>query len=159
MILNKTCTLVIPTSPTPRATCTHCVRTRRTRENKRTTPFSLLVVAHSALGTHHYISTRTMMMNRTASVSSIKIHKTIKVVIVGDGAVGKTALLIYYTSKSFPSEYVPTVFDNYSCIEMFDQKPVSIVLWDTAGQEDYDKLRPLSYPQTDVFFGVLLNCF
>jgi len=91
------------------------------------------------------------MLNRAPSTAAIKIHKTIKVVIVGDGAVGKTALLIYYTTKSFPHEYVPTVFDNFSCIEMFEQKPVSIVLWDTAGQEDYDKLRPLSYPQTDVF--------
>jgi len=95
------------------------------------------------------------MLNRAPSTSTIKIHKTIKVVVVGDGAVGKTALLIYYTTKSFPHEYLPTVFDNYSCIEMFEQKPVSIVLWDTAGQEDYDKLRPLSYPQTDVF----LVCF
>ena len=36
-----------------------------------------------------------------------------------------------------------------------DGVAVSLGLWDTAGQEDYDRLRPLSYPQTDVF----LICF
>ena len=155
--------------------------------------------------------------------------QTIKCVVVGDGAVGKTCLLISYTTNKFPSEYVPTgnyLLAVFWCLRklsvlpsiswsrhylifltlfsiLFSQpfiwqfstimplpswsegnhtlwvssemcanfilidtlvinieiQPWSITfysgLFDTAGQEDYDRLRPLSYPQTDVFLVCL----
>ncbi|XP_046768883.1 rho-related GTP-binding protein RhoQ isoform X1 [Gallus gallus] len=124
----------------------------------------------------------------------------LKCVVVGDGAVGKTCLLMSYANDAFPEEYVPTVFDHYAgergggrrhgaarfgsarlrspppdlappglapprphpvCFSLLavsvtvEGKQYLLGLYDTAGQEDYDRLRPLSYPMTDVF----LICF
>jgi len=78
-----------------------------------------------------------------------------KLVVCGDGAVGKTCLLMCFTQEMFPREYIPTVFDNYSKNYDFSGRLVRLDLYDTAGQEDYDRLRVICYPNTDVF----LVCF
>jgi len=64
-------------------------------------------------------------------------------------------LLITYAMSKFPTDNIPTVFDCYTHNVIIDGINVGVSLWDTMGNEDYDKLRPLSFPQTDVF----LVCF
>ncbi|EDR10429.1 uncharacterized protein LACBIDRAFT_154172, partial [Laccaria bicolor S238N-H82] len=72
-----------------------------------------------------------------------------KLVIVGDSG-GKSALLIVLLGGTFPEVSIPTVFENYVADIEVDGKHVELALWDTAGQKDYDRLRPLSYPDSHV---------
>ncbi|QLQ78574.1 hypothetical protein HG537_0A08210 [Torulaspora globosa] len=82
--------------------------------------------------------------------------KHLKIVVVGDRGVGKTCLLISYVQREFPTGYVPTVFENYvTKVEGPRKKVIELALWDTAGQEEYNRLRPLSYSEVDM----LLVCY
>ncbi|XP_053143205.1 rho-related GTP-binding protein RhoJ isoform X3 [Hemicordylus capensis] len=69
-----------------------------------------------------------------SSDSSVK--KMLKCVVVGDGAVGKTCLLMSYANDAFPEEYVPTVFDHYAVTVTVGGKQHLLGLYDTAGQID-----------------------
>ncbi|KAF4611103.1 hypothetical protein D9613_006791 [Agrocybe pediades] len=78
-----------------------------------------------------------------------------KVVVCGDGACGKTSLLNVFTRGFFTQVYEPTVFENYVQDIYVDEQLVELSLWDTAGQEEFDRLRSLSYAETNV----IMICF
>uniref|UniRef100_A0A8C2RNV6 Ras homolog family member D n=1 Tax=Capra hircus TaxID=9925 RepID=A0A8C2RNV6_CAPHI len=81
--------------------------------------------------------------------------RSVKVVLVGDGGCGKTSLLMVFAEGAFPESYTPTVFERLAVNLQVKGKPVHLQIWDTAGQVDYDRLRPLFYPDA----SVLLLCF
>ncbi|KAI9531065.1 hypothetical protein NQZ68_000559 [Dissostichus eleginoides] len=120
----------------------HCIRLRREEERLDWSAKQLCSGKHC---------NSDCKPHTTAGMAAIRK----KLVIVGDGACGKTCLLIVFSKDQFPEVYVPTVFENYVADIEVDGKQVELALWDTAGQEDYDRLRPLSYPDTDV----ILMCF
>mgnify|MGYP001044920378 CR=1 FL=1 len=81
----------------------------------------------------------------------------IKIVMVGDSKVGKTSLQYTFENGHFPEEYIPTIFNSYCQLITLskEQTTFRLQIWDTAGSRDYDNLRHLSYPMTDIF----LLCF
>ena len=80
--------------------------------------------------------------------------QNIKCVIIGKAEVGKTSLWTAFTTRRFPSEYIPTVYDQHTAnlkVNLASHTNfVTMDFWDTSGHDDYERLRPLSYLQTDV---------
>ncbi|MEQ2269540.1 hypothetical protein XENORESO_005889 [Xenotaenia resolanae] len=98
-------------------------------------------------------------------------ERKVNCVLVGDGAVGKSSLIISYTTNGYPTEYVPTAFDNFTVMVVVDGKPVTLQLCDTAGQkwgpvdgsvnDELERLRPLYYKNADAFllcYSVVRPC-
>jgi small GTP-binding protein len=79
----------------------------------------------------------------------------IRVVAVGDGAVGKTCMLLVFKGDPYPEDYEPTIFENHHELRTVGGRQYCLHLWDTAGQQEYDRLRPMSYAKCDV----VLICF
>ena len=79
----------------------------------------------------------------------------IKLVFVGDTAVGKTSVIMTWTQERFPTLYEPTVFDTYNGTKNYGGAEVQLSIWDTAGHDDLGRLRPIAFANTDCF----LICF
>lgn len=79
----------------------------------------------------------------------------LKCVVVGDGAIGKTSLLVSYTTNGYPDKYIPTVHDYYTVRITVGNRPIMFQLFDTAGQEQFEAIRRLSYSSASIF----LICF
>lgn len=136
---------------------------------RETPPIPNILIANSRSGSGSESSVGTG--NNPQSPISPKPRRR-KLVVIGDGACGKTSLLVAYRDQTFTANYVPTVFENSLVSVPVENKTVDLALWDTAGikiisslynhfsnddtgQEDYDRLRPLSYPESNV----ILVCF
>ncbi|XP_024083453.1 cdc42 homolog isoform X3 [Cimex lectularius] len=83
------------------------------------------------------------------------VPPVIKCVVIGNGAVGKTSMLISFTTDEFLPDHVPTIFDHHGVDIRVNGQPYVLNLFDTAGQEEYARLRSLGYQHTNVF----LICF
>ena len=55
-----------------------------------------------------------------------------KLLLIGGWSMGKTCLLISYTTRSYPKEYIPSMFDGYTPQVMVDGKPINLGLFETT---------------------------
>ncbi|CAG9764359.1 unnamed protein product [Ceutorhynchus assimilis] len=90
-------------------------------------------------------------MSRKSTNKSSASSRMIRITVVGDGDIGKTCLLLVYKDKKFDDRYIPTIFDEYSMTIPINYEPYTIILSDTAGQEEFDKLRRMAYRFADAF--------
>lgn len=79
------------------------------------------------------------------------IMEQVKLMIVGSDTVGKTSFIYSYFRA--PTEFDGTDRNKSPINVTWNDTPVNLSIWDTAGSADFDRLRPLSYDRTDVFLA------
>ncbi|MGH0159105.1 UNVERIFIED_CONTAM: hypothetical protein FKN15_068097 [Acipenser sinensis] len=79
-----------------------------------------------------------MAANKPKGQNSLVLHK---VIMVGSGGVGKSALTLQFMYDEFVEDYEPTKADSYRKKVVLDGEEVQIDILDTAGQEDYAAIR------------------
>ena len=81
-----------------------------------------------------------------------------KVVIIGDSAVGKTNLLMRFTSQQYKQSHIPTIgVDFKTKIVQSDGKKIKLQLWDTAGQERFRTITETYYNGASGVIVVLIS--
>ncbi|MHA1835656.1 MAG: GTP-binding protein [Candidatus Odinarchaeia archaeon] len=75
-----------------------------------------------------------------------KLKFVFKVIVIGDGGVGKTCLTLTFVKKEFKSDYIPTLgVDVYMKEFGLGESKVTLIIWDIAGQEKFDIIRKQYY--------------
>ncbi|KAL8613749.1 hypothetical protein ACOMHN_029606 [Nucella lapillus] len=75
----------------------------------------------------------------------------VRCVVVGDDAVGKTSMLMGYATNRYPTQHVPSVFDNYAGTVKVAGRSLHLEIIDTLEEDESPAVRLSEYPGTDVF--------
>lgn len=70
--------------------------------------------------------------------------------MIGSGQAGKTSILLRLIDDTFHKDCEPTIFENKMVTVIVEQLPISLHIWDTAGQEDFNCIIPLTYESTEI---------
>ena len=85
-----------------------------------------------------------------------KVRPNVKLVFIGDSSVGKSSLVVKYSTKTFPFEIQPTINAAYQTkiFPLADGTEIELRIWDTAGQEAYHSLAPIYFQNSSIAFVV-----
>lgn len=84
------------------------------RSEQTSSGFSLLTVTFSPMEYSKTMAPPVPPHNTKSARPGQDQERVLKCVLLGDGAVGKTSLVVSYTTNGYPTKYVPTAFDNFS---------------------------------------------
>lgn len=92
--------------------------------------------------------------NSTSLLMSSEEKKTLKLILVGSGGVGKTSLVTKFYNQQFESQTLPTVAPAFCVanIPLKDGVVVELQIWDTAGQEQYQSICQMFYHDSNIAF-------